>query len=83
MTVTNNQTNLQWEMAGHERFRTVTRAYCQGATGIFIVYNSTNKVCTCIVQFHFVSWVYYVHSSCLHGGCYLIMQQSYIIRGHN
>ena len=38
--------NMQWDTSGHERFRTITRTYFRGVSGIFIVYNATNEVCT-------------------------------------
>ncbi|KAF0410789.1 ras-domain-containing protein [Gigaspora margarita] len=32
-----------WVMAGQERFRTITTAYCRGAMGILLVYDVTNE----------------------------------------
>ena len=35
---------MQWDIAGQERLRGITRAYYRGTAGIFIVYDVQNEV---------------------------------------
>ena len=35
---------IQWDSAGQERFRSITRAYYRGVNGIMIFYDVTDQV---------------------------------------
>ncbi len=43
---------IQWDSAGQERFRSITRAYYKGVNGIMIFYDVTDQVyryvCVCV-----------------------------------
>ncbi len=44
VSITVTEYDLQWDTSGQERFRTITTAYYRGSHGIFLVYDTLNKV---------------------------------------
>ena len=35
---------IQWDISGHERFRSISNAYFRGADGVVLVYDVTDRV---------------------------------------